>query len=99
MVCAGCTSICTHACPLCLLPQDKQVLLWDLRTNICQGRLTVPGSPMAVFDQQVGGPGTWGRRGRGAGVRAPWAAKLMGHATGDINYGTNSGTNSPCHIS
>ena len=34
--------------------QDRQVRLWDLRTNICQGLLTVPGQqPCAAFDQQV----------------------------------------------
>lgn len=55
---------------LCLSPkndlfmsaaQDKQVRLWDLRTNICQGLLTTPGhQPCAAFDQQglVFGVGT-----------------------------------------
>lgn len=55
---------------LCLSPkndlfmsaaQDRQVRLWDLRTNICQGLLTVPGQqPCAAFDQQglVFGVGT-----------------------------------------
>ena len=34
--------------------------LWDLRTNICQGILHTPGSPVASFDQQglVFGVGT-----------------------------------------
>mmetsp|Transcript_26980 Transcript_26980/g.58990 ORF Transcript_26980/g.58990 Transcript_26980/m.58990 type:complete len:322 (-) Transcript_26980:297-1262(-) len=32
--------------------QDKSVRLWDLRTNICQGILHVPGNPSASFDQQ-----------------------------------------------
>lgn len=27
--------------------------LWDLRTNICQGIMHVPGMPVASFDQQV----------------------------------------------
>ena len=34
--------------------QDRQVRLWDLRTNMCQGLLEVPGHhPCAAFDQQV----------------------------------------------
>lgn len=33
-------------------PQDKTVRLWDVRTNICQGCLTVPGQPTATIDQQ-----------------------------------------------
>ncbi|GAX79850.1 hypothetical protein CEUSTIGMA_g7290.t1 [Chlamydomonas eustigma] len=32
--------------------QDKSMRLWDLRTNICQGILLTPGSPVASFDQQ-----------------------------------------------
>ncbi|KAG2485007.1 hypothetical protein HYH03_016210 [Edaphochlamys debaryana] len=32
--------------------QDKTVRLWDVRTNICQGCLTVPGNPSATIDQQ-----------------------------------------------
>ncbi|KAJ9533442.1 hypothetical protein QJQ45_026480 [Haematococcus lacustris] len=32
--------------------QDKTVRLWDLRTNICQGLMQVPGNPCAAYDQQ-----------------------------------------------
>ncbi|EFJ44001.1 hypothetical protein VOLCADRAFT_65424 [Volvox carteri f. nagariensis] len=32
--------------------QDKTVRLWDVRTNICQGCLQVPGNPTATIDQQ-----------------------------------------------
>ncbi|GLC38382.1 hypothetical protein PLESTB_001271200 [Pleodorina starrii] len=32
--------------------QDKSVRLWDVRTNICQGCLQVPGNPTATIDQQ-----------------------------------------------
>jgi hypothetical protein len=39
----------THALPA----QDKSMRLWDLKTNICQGILHTPGSPVASFDQQV----------------------------------------------
>uniref|UniRef100_A0A7S0WIF9 Anaphase-promoting complex subunit 4 WD40 domain-containing protein n=1 Tax=Chlamydomonas leiostraca TaxID=1034604 RepID=A0A7S0WIF9_9CHLO len=31
---------------------DKSVRLWDLRTNICQGIMHVPGVPCTSFDQQ-----------------------------------------------
>ncbi|KAG2454675.1 hypothetical protein HYH02_000514 [Chlamydomonas schloesseri] len=31
---------------------DKTVRLWDVRTNICQGCLQVPGNPTATIDQQ-----------------------------------------------
>lgn len=31
---------------------DKHVRLWDLRTNVCQGLLPVPGQPTVAFDQQ-----------------------------------------------
>ncbi|GFR42142.1 hypothetical protein Agub_g2989 [Astrephomene gubernaculifera] len=32
--------------------QDKTARLWDVRTNICQGCLQVPGNPTASIDQQ-----------------------------------------------
>mmetsp|Transcript_18089 Transcript_18089/g.30986 ORF Transcript_18089/g.30986 Transcript_18089/m.30986 type:complete len:332 (-) Transcript_18089:377-1372(-) len=31
---------------------DKTMRLWDIRTNICQGSMTVSGVPCASFDQQ-----------------------------------------------
>jgi len=37
--------------PLAL--QDRQMRLWDLRTNVCQGLLQAPARPCAAFDQQV----------------------------------------------
>ena len=33
--------------------QDRQMRLWDLRTNVCQGLLQAPARPCAAFDQQV----------------------------------------------
>jgi COMPASS component SWD2 len=32
--------------------QDKQVRLWDLRVNMCQGLMNCPSTPVATFDEQ-----------------------------------------------
>ena len=33
--------------------EDRQMRLWDVRTNVCQGLLQAPAQPCAAFDQQV----------------------------------------------
>ena len=54
-----------HSIPM----QDKTVRLWDLRTNVCQALVYVPGSPCAAFDQQV-----WRSR-----VPPPWSGPAACH--------------------
>ncbi|KXZ48268.1 hypothetical protein GPECTOR_29g46 [Gonium pectorale] len=51
----GVQNICFTHSPDCIVyasRKDKTVRLWDVRTNICQGCLQVPGNPTATIDQQ-----------------------------------------------